>query len=317
MIVTIAITRIFQGKKMKRIRFYNWLSITVVCILFTAVIGCSRKQEHLETPKRIISLAPSITETLFALGLGERVIGVTSYCTYPPQTKDIEKIGGYADANLEKIIALHPDLVVLSREHEKQRLYLNRFGVSTLEVDNLTCASVCSSFTLIGNRCGVTNISDSLIRLFHERLTQSTGSRPERPKVLFCVGRDNPGAGRIKSVVAAGSATFYNDLIEAAGGTNAFSDSTPAYPRLSPEGIVAIAPDIVIDVAPAMGNYNCESFVADWLSMSRIPAVKSKKVYCIAKDYTTVPGPRMLLLLDDLRGIIAEAGAIDKSKGRL
>lgn len=302
---------------MKRIRFYNWVSITVACILFAAVIGCSRKQEHIETPKRIISLAPGITETLFALGLGERVIGVTSYCTYPPQTKDIEKIGGYADANLEKIIALHPDLVVLSREHEKQRLYLNRFGVGTLEINNTTCESVCSSFVLIGKRCCVANAADSLNRLFNERLTQETSSRPMRPKVLFCVGRDSPGAGRIKSVFAAGSSTFYNDLIEAAGGTNAFSDSVPAYPRLSPEGIMAIAPDIVIDVAPAMGNYNCESLVADWLSMSRIPAVKSRKVYCMAKDYATVPGPRMLLLLDDLRRIIADAGAIDASKGRL
>jgi iron complex transport system substrate-binding protein len=316
-IVSIAITRIFQGKMMKRFRFYNSFFIAIACILLAAVIGCSRKQEHLEIPKRIISLAPSITETLFALGLGERVIGVTSYCTYPPQTKNIDKIGGYADANLEKIIALHPDLVVLSREHEKQRMYLNRFGVSTLEVDNSTCASVCSSFTLIGKRCGVTNMSDSLKRLFHERLTQAIGSRPVRPKVLFCVGRDSPGAGRIKSVFAAGSATFYNDLIEAAGGTNAFSDSVPAYPRLSPEGIMAIAPDIVIDVAPAMGNYNCESLVADWLSMSRIPAIKSRKVYCMAKDYATVPGPRMLLLLDDLRQIITDAGAIDTREGPL
>ncbi len=303
---------------MKRYCFYNsFIIITIASLLLAAVNGCSRKQEQIEIPKRIISLAPSITETLFALGLGDRVVGVTSYCTYPQHAKTIEKIGGYSDANLEKIIALRPDLVVLSLEHEKQRIFLNRIGVHTLEIDNSTCASVCSSFALIGKRCGVTIISDSLIRLFQKRLTQTINNRAIRPKVLFCVGRDNPGAGRIKIVYAAGSATFYNDLIEAAGGKNAFSDSIPAYPRLSPEGIMAIAPDIVVDVAPAMGNYDCTALVKDWYSMSRLPAVKNKRIYCMAKDYATVPGPRMLLLLDDLKHIIEEVDTINANDSGL
>ena len=311
-----ATARISQGKHMKRFRVFNGFIFPVVSILFVSMTGCSRKQEHAVIPHRIISLAPSITESLFALGLGERVIGVTTYCTYPSQTKRIEKIGGYCDANLEKIIALHPDLVVLSREHEKQRAFLTRFGVNTLEIDNSTCAAVCSSFALIGKRCAVTRASDSLIRLFHERLTHSRGHTP-RLKVLFCVGRDNPGAGRIKSIYAASRGTYYNDLIESAGGMNAFSDSTPAYPRLSSEGIMAIAPDIVIDVAPAMGNYSCDLLVEDWFSLTRIPAVKQKRVFCMAKDYATVPGPRMLLLLDDLRRIISEADTTDANRSRL
>jgi iron complex transport system substrate-binding protein len=297
---------------MKRFRFYHGVVIAIASILFASMAVCSRKKEHVEIPKRIISLAPSITETLFALGFGDRVIGVTTYCTYPSQTKSIKKVGGYSDANLEKIIALHPDLVVLSREHEKQRIYLNRFGVSTLEVDNSTCAAVCSSFALIGRNCGVTHTSDSLIRLFHEQLTQSTRVQTVGLKVLFCVGRDSPGAGRIKSIYAAGRGSYYNDLIESAGGTNAFSDSAPAYPRLSPEGILTLAPDIVIDVAPAMGNYNCSLLVADWNSMNRVPAIKKKRVYCMAKDYATVPGPRMLLLLGDLRRIIADTTVFSK-----
>lgn len=285
--------------------------VVVVSILL-APTGCLRKQEQVDIPNRIISLAPSITETLFALGLGDRVIGVTTYCTYPPQTKNIEKVGGYSDANLEKIIALHPDLVVLTREHEKQRIYLNRFGISTLEVDNATCESVCSSFAIIGKRCAVTRASDSLIGLFHEQLTQSTREQTTRPKVLFCIGRDNPGAGRIKSIYAAGRGSYYNDLIESAGGTNAFSDGVPAYPRLSPEGIMAIAPDIVIDVAPAMGNYNCSLLVEDWYSLDRVPAVKNKRVYCMEMDYATVPGPRTLLLLDDLKRVIADTTVFSK-----
>jgi iron complex transport system substrate-binding protein len=284
------------------------LHILAVGILIATVIGCShnRQEQAPVMPKRIISLAPSITETLFALGLGDRIVGITRYCTYPAQTKSIEKVGGYSDANLEKIIVLRPDLVVLLREHEKQQSYLNRFGVSTLMIDNSTCAAVCSSFALIGRRCGVTHASDSLIGLFHVQLTQPTHGQTARPKVLLCVGRDSPGAGGIKSIYAAGRGSYYNDLVESAGGTNAFSDSAPAYPRLSAEGILTLLPDIVIDVAPAMGNYNCSSLVADWNSMNRIPAVNNKRVYCMGKDYATVPGPRMLLLLDDLKRIIAD-----------
>lgn len=288
-------------------RFFTFQVITITAILlFSIVSGCTSKQHKTEIPHKIISLAPSITETLFALGLGDRVIGVTSYCTFPPQAKTIEKVGGYADANLEKVIALHPDLVIHLQEHEKQRIFLNRFGVRTLRVDNSTCASTCSSFAAIGQCCGVKISSDSLISIFQERMSQSNSEHSaSQPKVLFCVGRDNPGAGQIKTIYAAGSSTFYNDLIKAAGGQNAISDSIPVYPRLSPEGIIAIAPDIIVDVAPSMGNFDCNLLVNDWNSLSRIPAVKYKRICCLDKDYATVPGPRMLFLLDDLKNIIS------------
>lgn len=278
--------------------------VIIINILFLVMQGCVQKQaSRSESTQRIVSLAPSITETLFALGLGNRIVGVTSYCVYPAEAKNIENVGGYADANLEKIVAMHPDLVVLSREHEKQRTYLDRFHVRTLTVDDATCASVCSSFAEIGRVCLVTHASDSLIGLFQERLAVTAPTM--RPlKVLFCVGRDSPGAGIIKSVYAAARATFYSDLIVAAGGINAFPDSLPAYPRLSPEGILAIAPDVIIDVAPAMGSYACSLLVADWQAMDRIPAVKNKRVYCMSKEYATVPGPRLLLLLDDIRRML-------------
>ncbi len=299
---------------MRRIFAHLTLNILVVNILLTLVSGCYRDQKQEAIPNRIISLAPGITETLFALGLGDRVIGVTSYCNYPLQTKAIEKVGGYSDANLEKIIALHPDMVVLSKEHEKQCAYLNRFGIRTLEIDNSTFDKACSSFALIGKYCGVKGKSDSLIHLFQEQMTTANRSRKIQPKVLFCVGRDSPGSGKIKSIYVAGSTTFYNDLIEAAGGGNAFCDSIPAYPRLSTEGIMTLKPDIIIDIAPAMSNCNCAALVADWFNMDRVPAVKNKRIYCLAKDYATVPGPRMLLLLNDLRHIIAEVDSLDANR---
>ncbi len=291
---------------MKRRRYYKGSVLLTTGIFFCIVIGCSTtKKQDFSFPGRIISLAPGITETLFALGLEEKVIGVTTYCHFPPETKNIEKIGGYSDANLEKIISLRPHLVVLSGEHEKQRLYLDRFGVKTLKITNTTFEDICSSFAIIGKVCGVSDRSDSLIRKFKEKLIKTAESIDGRPKVLLCIGRDDPGTGQINTVFVAGIRTFYNDLIEAAGGANAFTESKVSYPRLSLEGIMAVAPDIIIDIAPAMGNYDCKKLVSDWLSLPHVPAVENKKVFCLAKDYATIPGPRLMLLLDDLKRIIS------------
>ncbi len=277
------------------------LRLVLAGVLFAA---CSREvPERKHIPRRIISLSPSITETIFALGLGSRLIGVTSFCHYPPQADSIEEIGGYTDANLEKIVTLKPDLVVLQREHEKQRTFLKRYGIRTLTVDYGTITAVCSSFSVIGKACGAVRRADSLVTRFESHLQVDT-VQGQRPEVLICVGRDSPGGGTVQNVYAAGAGTFYNDLILAAGGINAFTCSFPHYPKLSREGLITCAPDIVIDVAPAMGDYVCSTLVTDWESVAMIPAAENKRIYCIAADYATVPGPRLLQLLAELKRII-------------
>jgi len=277
--------------------------LLVFCVFMA---NCSKIALKPAGVTRVVSLAPSITETLFALGIGGRLVGVTTYCHYPPAADSIERVGGYVDANLERILTLEPNLVVLQNEHEKQRTFLERYGVPTLSVDYGTVASMCSSFAAIGRACGVPQAADSLIALF-DSLVQTDADTAGRPKVLLCVGRDSPGAGSIQSIFAAGANTYYNDLIRAAGGRNAFPDSTPAYPRLSREGIITVAPDIVVDVAPAMGAYRCSLLVADWNTVAMVPAVTHNRVYCLPADYATVPGPRALLLLGDLKELVGRA----------
>jgi iron complex transport system substrate-binding protein len=284
------------------------LYLTVIMTMF--VLSCVKTPPSQQSalPTRIVSLAPSITETLFALGLGDRIIGVTGYCVYPPQARTIAKIGGYADANLEKIVSMRPDLVVLSYEHEKQRHYLEGFNIPVVAVGNTTCAEVCSTFAVLGRRCGVPLAADSLIKLFSDRLsTMTTGhdTLRSRPKVLFCVGRDNPGGGKVSGVFVAGKATCYNDLLWAAGGQNALEGEKLRYARMSMEGVLAAAPTIVIDIASAMDNCTCSLLVRDWNAMERLPAVVNRNVYCLSNDYCSVPGPRLLLLLEDIERIIA------------
>lgn len=276
----------------------------LLIIIQVCNISCRKTDSLSHDNKRIVSLAPAITETLFALGLGKKIVGVTRYCVFPPETKEIEKIGGYSDANLEKIVGLKPDIVVLSKEHIKQKEYLSGFGIYTLTVDMTTKATICTAFALIGRYCNANRSADSLLQLF-EKTFANVNKDLNRKKILICVGRDAPGAGTIKSVYAAGQTTFYNDIIKAAGAINAFPDSFPIYPSLSTEGILTVAPDIIIDVAPAMGYYSCSLLVNDWKQMSRLPAVKNNRIYCLPRDYATVPGPRIILLLNDIRAIVS------------
>ena len=289
-------------------------NIVIFPVLLIAVfISCYREvNDEFQIPKRIISLSPSITETLFALGLDSTIIGVTSYCNYPPRAAKIERVGGYIDANLERIITLKPDLVILQNEHKNQRAFLNRFGIKTLLVGYNNCAEICSSFVTIGKATGTRHKSDSLVNLFRERLKIGI-SHSNKPGVLLCVGRDDPGSGNVRSIYVAGPSTYYNDLIGAAGATNVIKDSLPYFPNLSREGILNVSPDIIIDIASAMGNYKCSQLTADWESVDFPGAVKKSRVFCLSPDYTAIPGPRALQLLDDFREIIQEY--IKYSKG--
>jgi iron complex transport system substrate-binding protein len=110
----------------------------------------------------------------------------------------------------------------------------------------------------------------------------------------------------VHGVYAAGAGTFYHELIRSAGGKNAFPDPLPQYPRLSLEGLIMLAPDIIVDIAPAMDGYSCSTLVTDWKTASMIPAVRNGRIHCLTADYATVPGPRILLLADDLRRIIGD-----------
>ena len=282
-------------------------AVIVLCVLG----GCGGGQRTAVQPRpeRIVSLSPSSTEMLFALGLGEQVVGVTRFCDYPAATSSIAKVGGYADANSEQIVMLKPDLVVLEREHEQQRLALERLGVPVLTVNHETIAALCSSYAAVGRLCEVQRQADSLITLFDSLRIDTIAAALPPVRVLVCVGRDGPGDGTIRGVFAAGRGTFYNDLIEAAGGVNAYPDSLPVWPRLSTEGLLSLAPQVIIELSATMGALPCSVLIRDWDQLSRIPAVKNGRVHCLTGSALTVPGPRLLMMVPAIRSLLQTLAA--------
>jgi len=289
-----------------RINNVSLESMAIAAIVLSIVFcGCTKQHptSRNEVPRRIISLAPSITETLFAMDLGSAVVGVTTYCQYPPEVSQIEKIGGYSNANVEKIIALKPDLVILQEDHKKQKTFLDRFGIQTLTVRYTSIRSMCSSYVAIGDLCGRGSQADSLCQSL-STLALEDGEQGLSPRVLLCVGRAAMPGGTLNSIFAAGASTFYADLVKAAGGTNAYEKPSPLYPQLSLEGLLVLQPDMIIDIAAAMVDYSCSSLIAQWQDLENLKAVQEQGIYCINASYATLPGPRSVLLYQDLKDII-------------
>jgi iron complex transport system substrate-binding protein len=280
----------------------------VACAL-AFLCACSTGERRPEHPdkccSRIVSLAPSITETLFALSLGENVVGVTGFCSYPPQATSLPKLGGFFDPNFERILSLRPTLAVVMKEHQKTKHFLQSHSIPYLEIDNHNSAAICSSFARIGRTCGRRMKADSLIGLFARQLdTPAAGDRSVR--VLVSVERIDPGSGNVSTVYAAGPNSFYHDMILAAGAQNCITDSTPDYPQIAPEGIVRLQPDIIIDILPSMSATPVETLKDDWLSLPVVAAVQTGCVFCITDPVVTIPGPRLPGVFERIREIIQQ-----------
>ena len=283
------------------------LLITIVTVL---CISCRSSGNDTIVPEkitcsRIVSFAPSATEMLFALSLGDSVVGVSDFCLYPPQAVLKPKIGGYTNPNYEMILRLKPTLAVLLKEQSNMQGFLNQKHIPYIMIDNGTMGSILSSMHNLGKICNRTYAADSIIQLIRCAVIPDS-EVSVRPRVLLCVDRENPGGGTVASVYAAGKATFYNDLIEASGMTNAITDSFAAYPQLSTEGLLRLQPDMIIDIAMRSSPVSQQQVQADWLSLPMLSAVKFRSVYVVSGAYLTVPGPRIGAILKQFRTLRSE-----------
>ncbi len=254
-------------------------------------------------PDRIVSLAPSITETLFALGLGDRVVGVTRYCDYPPEAQTRAIVGGFVDPNYEAIVKLEPDLVALLVIHDEAKSRLTGLRVPILAVDHRTIPGILDSFVQLADRCGAHDRGLELAAQCEARMDEiaQISQGLTRPRVLISSAREF-GTGRIESVYAAGRNQWHDELIRLAGGENAYPDDGIPFPEVSPEGILRIDPDVIIELAPKAetGDYTKEQIIAEWDSVPGLRAAQEKRIYVLNGDYVGLPGPRFVQLLEDI-----------------
>ena len=265
-------------------------------------------------PERIVSLAPSITETLFALGLGDRIAGVTRFCTYPPEARSKPHIGGYYDPNYEAITALGPDLVVLLNAHVAAQQNLARLGVPTLAVNHKDIDGILDGILTLGKYCGAQKKSVAMVHDLKTRM-QKIRDRVktlQTPRVLVCVGR-NMGNAALGDVYIAGNKSLYNQFIQLSGAVNAYT-GPGAYPKVSAEGLLHINADIIIDLLPDIREKKDgrERVIRQWQGVPGLNAVKKGRLYILAQDYAVIPGPRFILLLEQMAQLIHPA--LDKKQ---
>jgi len=278
------------------------ISVFILCKPSTLTNNDSAKVHY----SRIISLAPSITETLFALGLGDRVVGVTRYCNYPPEVLKIPKLGGYLDPNYETILSLKPDLVILLKEHIKVIDFLQHNHIHYEIIDNESLPTILKSIVQIGKLCSKEKQADSIISLFKAEKIEVAAPVEKKPRILFCIGRDNTGSGRIVQMYAAGPKSFYSQLINYAGAENAYSDSLCAYPLVTAEGIIRMSPDIIIDLMAPISHIDISNVKNDWNCLACVPAIKNGFVYCPDQDFMTIPGPRIYLIIKEIKTAVRD-----------
>ena len=256
-------------------------------------------------PMRIISMIPVGTEILFDLGLGDRVIGVTKFCDWPKEARSKPQLSDLRDLNLEMMLSLKPDLLVVSDLQPELKARMDLLGFRTVPVRQDNVAQLYESIIAIAKACGVekkgrTKVASLKRRV--EELSKLTKGLP-RPKVLVAVGR-NLEADKLLDSYFAGPDTFYNELINAAGGINVLDKKNTrilTYPQLSLESIIKLNPDIIMDLVAGHG-YGApkkgQNIKGQWNAARGAKAVDTGRVYVIADSVVLRPGPRFTQIIE-------------------
>jgi iron complex transport system substrate-binding protein len=245
-------------------------------------------------PRRIVSIVPAVTEMLFAIGAGPRVVAVSSFDTWPPEVKGLTRVGALLDPDIERILRLQPDLVVVYGSTPEVREKLERAGIATFPyvmggLDNLM-GTVRSLGHAVGRAQEAEQVAAGLEARFDAIRARVAGH--ERPRTLLVFGRE-PGA--LRGIDASGGVGFLADIVSLAGGENVLAGEKREAVRIGTEAILAAAPEIVIDLhyGRALSAEQIDRERAAWQSLPALPAVRGGRVALLVGDEFVVPGPRL------------------------
>lgn len=272
------------------------------CLLFFTGLGTAWSKPY---PQRIISMSPSITETLFALGVGNRVVGVTNFCSYPKEACTRPKIGGLLNPSVERWITLKPDLIIHQDDSHKLRINAENLGIPTLAVSMTRLQDIFKTIRTLGEVLGCEPDAQALIAKLQSGIknhqTRLAGLPKKTTLLLLSEGSDPNGA-----LYAAGRSTFLGELLELAGGENILTDPETNYPKISKEFILRYSPEVIIEAGPTanLSSEERERKLKKWQRFPTLTAVKNKTIYFIGADYILIPGPRFLNILDHFARVL-------------
>ncbi|HEX9662560.1 MAG TPA: cobalamin-binding protein [Candidatus Binatia bacterium] len=276
-------------------------SITVCLSVASLILLCAldvlAQPAAAPRAKRVVSLAPSVTETVFALGFGDRLVGVTTYCDYPAEAQKLPKIGGFMSPSLEAIVAKRPDFVigVGSATDPVKAREMERLGLKVTLISLASVSDILNSIKSIARLLGSPQAGEKLVRkitLQFDIVKKRVAPAPPR-SILLAVG--------LRPLVAVGGKNFIDELITLAGGKNIAGNAAQPWLNLPDEYVVAKAPQVIIEAG--MGSERGPSG-KNWSDLPSIPAVKERRVYAYQSDKILRPGPRIGEGLEEIARLV-------------
>jgi iron complex transport system substrate-binding protein len=242
-------------------------------------------------PQRIVSLAPSNTENLYFLGLGDRLVGDTSYCDYPEEAKKVAKVGGFKDPSLEKVIALQPDLVLATDIHQSMLASMEGAGLKVVVINPETIDETFESMILIGKSAGIEGQARTLVTGLKDRVSavsSKAANIPEnqRPTVYYEIWN--------QPLMTIGKDSLISQIITLAGGINVTGDMSEPYPQISEEIIIARNPQVMINSYGMNSQLLTPEEIGARKGWQNVSFVKNKRIYTIESDLLTLAGPRIV-----------------------
>ena len=261
--------------------------------------GAGRTVSVPDNPRRVVALAPSITEIVFALGEDDRLAGVTRFSDYPEAAARLPKVGSYVHLDLERIAALAPDLCIAVKDGNPIEVVrrLEGLEIPVFAVDPRNLATVMTAIERIGVLLNAGDRAEALTRDMAgriDRVRRRAAGAAYRPGVFFQIG--------IQPIVAVGTDTFIHELIETAGGRNLTAGDVP-YPRLSREQVLALAPEVIIVTSMARGDA-FKAMKREWERWTDLPAARQGRIHLVDSNLFDRPTPRMVTGLELLFGLI-------------
>jgi iron complex transport system substrate-binding protein len=248
-----------------------------------------------KNPDRIISLAPNITEILFALDAGGRVVGVTEFSNYPPEAQNLPKVGTYIKPNIERMVELLPDIVIATADGDKEGEVkkLDSLGIPVYVINPKDINGILETIREVGKLIGSTDEANELTTVMEEKIrdVRERVSKYPKVRVLLELGID--------PVITISSGTFQDDLIGLAGGINIAAGERVRYPRFSIEEVIVRAPEVIIITSMTSVEDHGQGFKR-WSRWETIPAVKDGRIYLIDSDIIDRPSPRIVCGLEAL-----------------
>jgi len=278
----------------KLYRAIGVLLLGVLCVVRGELVAPLRAQAPNAAAKRVVSLVPNVTEMLYAVGAGAQVVGVSTYDDFPPETKTLPRVGALLDPDTERIFSLRPDLVIVYGSQTELEGQFTRAGIRVYGYRHAGVDNVLQAIRDVARLTGHTPDGERVVTGLRSQLdgirTRVRG-RP-RPKTMFVVGRDS---GALRGVYASGGVGFLHELLDVAGGDDAFADIKRESVQPSNETMIVRAPEVIIEVhsgdSPSPDVLRKERAV--WNGLPSVPAVRNNRVYLLYSSYLMAAGPRL------------------------